>query len=175
MSREEIESLENAYFMAFSDYSDRQIKAAGQKYLQEGEFFPPRPKEIISRITDIDKGRHQKDLRERYTCVLCRERVSAITEGGVCLDCTGVPKPTYKNISLPKSEKSDFKIEGRRKCQECGKVDSCIKEPIDHGPWRCADCYRGFGKQVYIQRWRELSRMIEERGFVPEWANFPPF
>lgn len=168
------DTLVESYTQAFGDFSERQIRDAVTKYLQEGDHYPPKPKDIISRIKNLDNEKHIKELREMYTCKRCGHHVHAISDG-LCFDCRGLPRlQKYKNTLLD-SEPVDYIIEGRIKCQQCGKVGMCIKEPVDHGSWRCRDCYSGLTSKQRTQRFKDLIRMMEDKTFKPSWAEEPPF
>jgi hypothetical protein len=169
MGKDEVEELVDIYSRAFEKYSDKQIREAGYQYMDIGDHFPPTPNQLASCISTREKDRHTKELIERYTCPSCGHIVTAMTEGQ-CLDCAGIPPKTTKEEPI-EIEKQDYRMEGRRKCQVCGKVEMCIKEPRLTGSWKCVDCYTGLTKKQRTNRFKDLLRMVEDKSFVPEWAK----
>ena len=166
MEPEATQALEQAYYLAFQHYSDKQIKEAGQKYLEDGDFYPPRPTDILKRVKNISNEKHERELIEMWTCNRCHQKVSCISPGGICADCQGYPVPTYKHIKPWFSEKPIlYKIEGRMKCQQCGKVTECIKQPIDDGQFLCKDCYSGLTAKERSKRFDDLAKMISDKEY----------
>jgi protein-arginine kinase activator protein McsA len=174
LSHEEILALEDAYELAFQGVADKEIKAAGQLYLQDGDFFPPKPKEILARVKDRSTQKHIRELVELYTCKQCHQKVTAITDG-ICLDCAGFPLLESNRVKLPEPEERDYKIEGRIKCQECGKIAMCIKEPISTGNWKCRECYSGLTKKEIVDRFAELKLFSGDRDHIFKWIQDAPF
>ena len=176
LNDEEAKNLLQVYYKSFQGYTDREIKQASEEYIENGEYFPPKPFQITSLIKDAKSRKHQQDLVNRYTCSLCHEKVSAISpdEGGKCLDCGGFPPSEKSQIHL-KPAKDDFKMEGRIKCQSCGDIGMCIKKPRDTGIWECQKCYSGLTKQETAQRYRDLVNYMNRdkiRNYViPEWIQ----
>jgi hypothetical protein len=174
VSQEEISALENAYELAFQGIADKEIKAAGQLYLQDGDFFPPKPKEILARIKNRANEKHTKELIDLYTCQRCHQKVSAITDG-ICLDCSGIPSLESGRIKMHMAEKQDYQIESRIKCQECGVIGMCIKEPISTGNWSCRKCYTGLdGKQI-ASRFKDLKLRMGDKDYKINWVDNVPF
>jgi formylmethanofuran dehydrogenase subunit E len=160
MSEEETEALSKTYFSSFKAYTDTEIEQAAKDYMNNGEYFPPKPSQILSLVKNADIGKHTRELVERYTCSTCHEKVSAICDG-VCLDCLGVPKPAYQNIKpLPKPTPSDYRMEGRIQCQKCGHVGMGIKEPAESGQWECRQCYTRMNNQEVAAAFRRLVEMV---------------
>ena len=79
------------------------------------------------------------------------------------------PKPAevvkrIPDIELSKPEK--FRLyEGR--CQ-CGHTGLVIQEPISTPP-RCKECYTGLASQEVKKRLRDLSEMMNNKEYRPEW------
>ncbi len=161
MDQNEIESLSQTYFKSFRAYKDNEIKQAADDYTTSGEYFPPKPAQIISLVKNTDQGKHIRELVERYTCSMCHQKVSAITEG-ICLDCAGIPRMHYETPKLAEPEKTNYRIEGRMRCNRCGHIGMCIKEPADeNGFWQCRECYTGLTNQEIAERFRKLG--MEEK------------
>jgi len=172
-SQAETETLSNTYYEAFRGYSDKQIKEAGEKYNAEGEFFPPKPWQITNLIKDFKNDKHIKEMIAEYTCRACNQKVAAISEG-ICLDCLGYPPVEYERFKpFQVEERIPYRIEGRMKCQECGIIASCIKDPIDEGKWQCQHCYTGLTKKEISQRFKDLQRMTFDKEFKPDWVKKP--
>ena len=170
-SQAETETLSRTYYEAFRGYSDKQINEAGEKYNGEGEFFPPKPWQITNLIKNFNEDKHVKEMVAEYTCRLCNQKVSAISEGA-CLDCLGYPSVEYEKLKpFPIEERIPYRIEGRMKCQVCGSIGACIKEPIDEGQWQCQQCYTGLTKKEISQRLRDLQHMTFDKTFKPEWVK----
>ena len=160
MTREEIQNLSDSYFRSFRAYSDLEIQEASDEYANTGEYYPPKPAQIINLIKSVDETKHNQELIYRYTCSMCKQRVVSISDG-VCLDCLGIPKPTYSQIKpLQTHTPSNYRMEGRIMCQECGSVSMCIKEPSESGQWKCRKCYTGMNNQELAGAFRRLSEMV---------------
>lgn len=171
-TNEEVESLGRAYFQAFKSYKDQEIIEAAEKYAESGDYFPPKPIQITMLVKDAKKKKHDRELVEMWTCKRCHQKVSSMTSEGVCLDCSGVPIPTYEHIKPWRNEKRiHYKIEGRIKCQQCGIVGECIREPSEDGQWLCKDCYSGLTSKERKQRLNDLARMVEDGNYKPEWVK----
>ena len=148
---------------AFTGYTDRDIQAAADQYRREGEYFPPKPAQILALVKDRSQLKHDEELRAMWTCKRCGQKASAISEG-TCLDCEGVPLPQYKRLKpLLNPDKIPFRIEGRMKCQQCGYIGQCIKEPVDDGPWLCKECYSGMTAKEIMHRLNNLTDDVGER------------
>ncbi len=157
LTEEETQALEDTYFIAFKSHSDPVVKLAVHKYIEDGDFYPPRPKDILVRIEDREQDKHTRELVQRYTCSMCHQKVGAITEG-ICLDCAGMPRMYYEAPKLGVSEKTNYRIEGRMRCNRCGHIGMCIKEPADeNGFWQCRECYTGLTNQEIAARFRKLG------------------
>jgi hypothetical protein len=168
------ENLIEPYFAILKGYSDKVIKKAVYDCLKESEYFP-KPAEIIKFVNIDSKDlKHSQELKKRYTCPVCHEKVSALSEGK-CLDCGGFPPYVGDHVILPSIEKDDFIIEGRRKCQNCGTIGICIKEPKEDGPWKCKDCYTGLDRDQRKQRWKDIMHAMKDRNFKPDWYEELPF
>ena len=115
-TNKDIEEIGSIYYKAFEHYSNKQIKEAVEKYLAEGQYFPPRPYQITDLITTAKIEKHNKELRIRYTCPSCHQKVSAISDG-ICLDCGGFMPSEDKEPLYSPREEDDFKMEGRIQCQ----------------------------------------------------------
>ena len=133
----------DAYFEALRYYNDNDIMKAVSDCINECEWFP-KPAEIRKRLPQ-DDNKHDSFLRARFTCSMCGEKVSAISEGK-CLDCAGVGFFEEKR-KVEKPPENDFTQHGRMMCQKCRQVGLCIKEPKDTGSWLCTDCYTGLTKR----------------------------
>ena len=162
MTSDETESLIQTYFNAFRAYKDSEIREATDEYLKTGVVYPPKPAHIIALVKNQDQSNHTRELVERWTCSMCRKKTSSITVNGICLDCSGIPKPEYKHIKpLPIDERTNYRMEGRIMCQECGKVGMCIQEPGDK--WLCRQCYTGMDGKEIAANWRTVIRAMEGR------------
>jgi len=160
MSQEETNSLGRSYLEAFTGYSDKEITDAAAIYREEGEYYPPRPRQILDLVKDRGKGKHDDELRRMWTCNACRQKVGAISEG-ICLDCRGVPVPQYdKSLSLGAYEMNAYRIEGRIKCNQCGHIAQCIKEPADSEHWLCVECYGGLNRKQIAARFHKLAEIM---------------
>lgn len=163
MNQTEIEVLEKTYIVAFKPYTNKQISEAAELWMAEAEYYPPKPRDIISKIQDSVKVKNDEFLKKRYTCARCKQKMSAITSEGICLDCSGVPDISYQFIkSTPTDKKLNYKMEGRIKCNQCGAIGMCIKEPSDSGKWQCRVCYTGMTGTEIAKAWTQLSDMISE-------------
>ena len=169
----EIKSLLDVYYKSFQGYSDNEIKRASEEYIENGEYFPPKPFQIISLVQGAKSKKHDQELKEAYICNICHERVSSISEGK-CLDCAGFVPGDGNQIRLSETH-DDFTIEGRRQCSKCGKIDMCIKEPKDSRVWECRDCYSGLTKQERTQRFRDIQKSMGNPDFKPDWYEEIPF
>lgn len=174
MTQQEKQALEDGYFAAFRSCNDIELAEALNLYLEDGEYFPPKPKDILSGIKNKPTQRHTRELIELYTCKQCHQKVSAITDG-ICLDCAGIPRLETNKVKLQDPEDRDYRIEGRIKCQECGKITMCIKEPIKTGPWRCRECYSGLTKKEIVDRFSELKLFSGDRDHIFKWIQDAPF
>jgi len=160
MNQAEIDTLERTYFIAFKPYTNKQITEASVLWMSEAEYYPPKPRDIIGKIQDSARIKNDEFLRKRYTCSLCHQKVSAITSEKICLDCSGIPDVRYKRIKpLPPAEVVNYKMEGRMKCQKCGAIGICIKEPRDEltGSYLCRECYTGYNTKQIVGKFKELS------------------
>jgi ribosomal protein L37AE/L43A len=163
MSPEETEGLSQTYFSAFKAYKDNEIQEAADDYATSGEYFPPKPAQILSLVKNVDQSKHNRELTEHWTCSMCKQKVSSITSDGVCLDCCGVPMPAYQSIKpLPNSTSRHYRMEGRMQCQTCGNVGMCIKEPADSGSWECRQCYTRMNNKEIAAAFRTLGEMVGE-------------
>jgi hypothetical protein len=136
MTSEEIETLIQTYFNAFKSYKDSEIREAADEYIKTGEYFPPKPVQILSLVRDAAIKKHDRELVEMWTCRICNQKVSCISSSRICADCQGYPLPSYESIKpWPDYTPNQYKIEGRVKCQKCGSIGTCIKEPINEGTW----------------------------------------
>ena len=159
MSPEETEALSQTYFGAFKAYKDTEIQEAADDYTTSGEYFPPKPAQIISLVKNTDQSKHTRELVERYTCSACHQKASGITDG-ICLDCAGLPRMSYETLKLPEPTRGNYKIEGRMLCNQCGSVGMCIKEPLLSGEWRCRKCYTGMTGPEIAATFRKLAEMV---------------
>lgn len=166
MSPQEQETLANGYYLAFKKYSDKDIQQAGYKYMEEGEYFPPKPAQIIALISHAATDKHTAALKERFTCASCGEVVSGISERK-CFDCAGIlPVEGYDEPSIKPD--NDFRIEGRRQCQECGNIGLCVQEPRGTGEWLCKRCYTGLTDQEITEKFKSLVGILTKRRTVNE-------
>lgn len=163
------ENLLDPYYQILKSYSDNAVKKAVFACLKESEYFP-KPADIVKIInTDLKDLKHSQELKKRYTCSVCHEQVSAISDNK-CLDCAGFPPADEKQVFLNSAD-DNFVIEGRRQCQKCSTVSQCIKEPKDTGQWECQKCYSGLTKEQIQQRWKDIVHMLNDKEFMPEWAK----
>lgn len=163
MNQTEIDTLERTYFVAFKPYTNKQISDASVLWMEDAEYYPPKPRDILSKIQDSAKVKNDDFLKKRYTCSMCHNKMSAITSEGICLDCAGVPDVSYKRIRpLMEGEKVNYKMEGRMKCQKCGAVGMAIKEPSDIGMWKCRKCYTGMTGVEIVNAWKTIGKMMEK-------------
>jgi len=161
----------DVYYHSLMDFTDNQIKHSAKQCLRDCEFFP-RPSDLVKRAKKEYSS--ERDLIERYTCSVCHEKVRAVSDGK-CLDCGGFPPIEKSKVTLPELD-NDFIIEGRRKCQKCGSVSDCIKEPSGSGPWLCKKCYTGLTNKEIAQRFADLQKMMGDKTYKPEWTkNLVPF
>ena len=162
MSQEETSSIGRTYLEAFTGYSDKEITDAAAIYREEGEYFPPKPRQILDLVKDRIKSKHDEELRKMWTCSSCGQKVSTMSEGR-CLDCRGVPIPEYRNLgNLDSYDKTPYRIEGRIQCSRCGLIGECIKEPVDSGDWLCVQCYSGLTRKQIAARFGELARIMSK-------------
>ena len=174
VSEQELRSMEVMYGAAFHNYSNKQIAGAIQRYTEENDFYPPKPKDLISKIQDSEKIKNDEFLVKRFTCSRCHQKVSAISEGE-CLDCRGFPGIEKNRVQLPEQDEQDYRIEGRMKCQQCGKIGMCIKEPIKTGSWRCRECYSGLTTKEIVNRFKDLRLMMGDEEYKLSWHEEAPF
>jgi len=160
-------SLEDAYFAAFKGVSDKVLKEAAYAYMEEGEYFPPRPANLRKFIRGSFEEKHNRELVENWTCSICHQKVSAIMkEKGECVDCAGLAPLRWDYKELPDYNKSNYAMEARIKCQACVAVGLCIKEPRETGQWQCRKCYTGLTGSQIAQRFASLaSRVTKPEGF----------
>lgn len=169
--REITPELIDAYHETLKGYSDKEVKEAGFKCLDECLFFPK-----ISEIKKFLKGvASGKGLHKRFTCPRCNNYVTCIVEGE-CWDChNGVPLsagrvPFVDNF---KETVRDYAMQDRMMCQECGKVSHCIKEPISSGKWQCNQCYTGMTASEFKARMRKLISQMGNSGITEKELNVP--
>lgn len=143
------------YYDVLKPYSDKQVTEAGYKCLEELEFFP-KPAQVVKRIPKEDD--HNKELRKRFTCPICKAGVSLIIEGKCRMCHSGtslkIPRPIIRQPPLPKD---DFLMEDNIRCEECGTIAKCIKEPSESGKWQCRQCYSGISIKEHRERMRKLG------------------
>jgi hypothetical protein len=170
-TNDEQEALVNAFLVSFKAVPDKIFKDAVFAYVDNEEYFPPKPTQLKKYIKDYQDSRHDQGLIERFICSQCGERVSAIVEKR-CFDCAGISGVDRETaIQLPEAEKSNFVMEGRRQCQECGKISLCIKEPREAGMWQCQSCYTGMTKQEIAGQFRQLWEIMAGKRPVVQTDN----
>lgn len=163
MNPTEIDVLERTYFVAFKPYTNKQISEAAELWMKEAEYYPPKPRDIIFKIQDSDRIKNDEFLVKRYTCSMCHQKVSAMLTEGICLDCAGIPDVSYEHVKpLQEGEKVNYKMEGRIKCQKCGAIGMCIKEPADTGTWECRKCYTRMTPMEIVNAWKTLGKIMEK-------------
>ena len=156
--REINERLINDYMRALKKFGDKEVSTAGYTCMEECTFFP-RPHDIISRIPLREENENSKFWKDRYTCQVCHHLVSAISEGK-CLDCAIISPGYYNDLKQPELKSTKpFHMHGRMKCQTCGTIGFCIKDPIDIGTWECRDCYSGMN---IFQRKQKFQTLIDK-------------
>lgn len=161
MGQSEIEDLGRTYYQSFKAFKDHEIEQAADDYMNSGEYFPPKPSQIISLVKSGDNSRHDRELVERWTCSLCKMKTSSITSEGVCLDCAGVPAPIYKHIKpLEDPIREHYTMEGRIRCQKCGYVGLGINDPSVSSQWLCRSCYSGKSREEIVTAWKELGALL---------------
>ena len=172
MTPKDVSYLEDAYFAAFKAVPDGVLKTAAYAYMEEGEFFPPKPANLRKFVKGSAEAKHIRELIEAWTCSVCHQKVhSILTEKGTCADCAGLPPVASSSVKLPEWNPINYTMEGRIKCQSCGAIMSCIKEPRDSGAWKCQQCYTGLNKQEIAQRFNDLERMVFDKDFKPKWVK----
>jgi len=143
------DDLIEAYYATLRKFDYNILIKTGYRLLESCTYFP-KPKEFLDELPQRENNGDSKNdqyLIQRFTCSMCGDKVSALSEG-MCLDCAQVNpfiQPKQKEWTPP--AKDDFKMESRHKCPECGKIDICIKEPASSGTWKCRDCYSGMTLQ----------------------------
>lgn len=145
------------YYQALRDYSDKEVIEAGHRAMDECTFLP-KPRDILIRIPRREETENDKYLKGRFKCCMCGEIVSAISEGK-CLDCAGIT-PGEEKKDPPIAFPEPFEMHGRMKCQACGTVGLCIKEPAKSGTWKCRDCYSGMTIDERREKIRQIIRSI---------------
>lgn len=164
MNDDELNAVAKAYLVSFRTVPDKIFKEAIFAYVDNEEFFPPKPNQLKKYIKDYHDSKHDQELINRFTCSQCGERVSAIVEKR-CFDCVGLGGVDRQaRAELPESDMGNFVIEGRRQCQECGTIGQCIKEPKENGIWQCRNCYSGMNGKEIAGKFGELCRLMGQKG-----------
>ncbi len=170
------EILVKAYSELFKGVPDKEFREGCYRYADENDFYPPTPHKLAEYMPQKKKDKAAKEFREWYMCHTCGQMCYAMAEKGLCLDCAGFPPIEYDRKPGPPQYPVDepYKIEGRMKCQKCGRVGICIKDPRDTGQWECRQCYSGLTTAETSQRFRDLVSVIDDKGHVkplPEWMR----
>lgn len=160
LTGEATDLLVSAYYGTLKPYTDDQVMKAGYAYMEdEHAFYPPKPHELIKHIPSVGTDKHDAELRKRFTCFTCDQKVPGISDG-MCLRCAGVPDVSYPEP--PRNDKeSDFAIRDNGSCQECGR-NNCrvIKEPKEDGIWVCQVCYTGLKPPQIAARFKHLWQIM---------------
>ena len=156
-----IEDLTDIYFKSFRRVPERALRNAAYDCIETCEFFP-KPKDIFKFIKADD---HDKELRNRFTCSICKAHVSLMVEG-MCSWCKAkvplsVERPHLKHEYFSESVDS-YLIENMIKCQRCGQVTTCVKEPPETGDWLCRECFTGLSAPEFIARMRAIMPAFED-------------
>jgi len=156
-----IEDLTDIYFNSFKRISEKSLRNAAYECIETCEFFP-KPKDVFKFIKTDE---HDKELRNRFTCSICKNHVSLLIEG-VCSWCkAGVPLSIERPV-LAHEEFSEvvdsYLIEHLIKCQKCGKVTTCVKEPPESGQWLCRECFTGLTLPEFEAKLHDLIDKIKE-------------
>lgn len=82
------------------------------------------------------------------------------------------PKPAHLRQLMPevgKETNEKFIIQyGRCLCGYSGLV---IEEPKGSNVKRCRECYNGISNNEYQQRMQDLSRMMSDKAYRPQWVE----
>lgn len=155
-------TLIDAYYNALQGYTDNQIRQAGYLCMDELSYFPRIP-EIKERIKTGKDQKHNKELKERFTCPVCQNYVALMIEGK-CPECfNGVPIRYGRQrviIPSPESNERDYVIAKGFQCSGCVAVGNCIKEPVDSDGWRCLKCYSDLTPGQYRDKMRGIVSSI---------------
>jgi len=153
--------LIDTWYVTLKKYSDKDIKEAGYRILENSEFFP-RPASMIKFLTGIVED------RKRYTCPICKRYVHCIIDGK-CTDCyVGVPlsqvRESPSRAIYDDENLRDFQIQDHMMCNSCGKPDiTCIKEPAMTGIWKCRKCYTELTDQEIKSRFDRIYAIINSK------------
>lgn len=71
MSEAEQESLLSAYVVALGAFKDSDLKAAADMYLTEGQYFPPRPSDLIKLLPRPETMSEEYKLQPGTRCQKC--------------------------------------------------------------------------------------------------------
>lgn len=159
----------NTYVKAFKYAKNNDLKKAAYEALDNCEYYP-RPAEIhkyFPRQESKKTIQNDQYLRDRFTCMKCGKRVTALMgtgDRGVCLLCSGFGGAQLgkeHQIKLKEPGTDLFIIEGNLRCNGCGKVGECIKEPPDAEHWLCRDCYGGTTKEGRVLRFKGVVNLTK--------------
>ena len=152
------EMTKEFWFDAFKYISDKALKEAAYKCMDELKFFP-KVADIKKFMPDLKAEKHAQELRNRFTCPVCRKLVSALVEGQ-CWSCYGQGggmRIKEHQVVLPTPNKAKHIFQENTKCTECQRIGLCIKEPPDSGIWQCRECYSGLSYEQYTEKLRGLT------------------
>lgn len=152
------DNMVSGYFQSLKNYPMRDVQKAGYKCMETLQYFP-KPSEII-KLLKIDK--YDEELRQRFTCPICKTHVSLLIEGR-CKHCAAnLPlKITRPRIIQPKdTNEASIKIEPNIQCQLCGSIRTCIFD-IETESWQCRQCYTGFDDSQINNRYQDILSKIK--------------
>lgn len=166
----------DSYWQVLKKYPDQDVTNAAWKCLEELDFFP-KPSQIIKRISKKEKS-HNEWLRKRFTCMNCGNYVtaswilSASEKSCLCKEChDGVPKSMGRSPQKLISEtgEKDFALAENIRCQQCGMIARCIKEPLSDAGcvWRCRKCHTGLTGEEIKAKYAEIVGKIGTLEEVP--------
>lgn len=116
-----------------------------------------------------------EDKIAAYVIALDRFKEENIRASGQrCMDtCKSFPLPAeiIEKMDLKEFSKEDYRISYKMKCGRCYKIGLGIEEPINSHRWLCRQCYTGLTSKQIAGRFNDLSLMMENKGYRPEWLK----